>query len=392
MGNIEIVENTGSIGQDFDRSYARSYWTWEHGVISCPAQASDAFHHFLEASWDRGKRRTVFRAPMTGDVVGQLCRDESTRNYLEAAIPIPEKTIGENGLYLVTMAQNRPVYSQVENIAQVMFYWTGIRKTDISPAKRVLNHIEQGWIMTNKIENSDLSSLYNLWKPFEWKEEQIRIMQKSITEQSNRGTNKRTLWFAGIRNPESGILISAAMAERLDGDIPIDEERKLIFIEGTEYATDPNFEGQGHASATIAYLHQQVINDVVYGTGRYPLIIAEFDISSRSDIVGGHAGMIVPVDGSIPNTLRDNVVVLDRRNPNGILFHRQLSKAWEQNPNMKKAYKFPFRYLRNFVVGYLPSESIDGLYSESDVINVLHESDKRRERYENNLLSSPSES
>lgn len=91
-------------------------------------------------------------------------------------------------------------------------------------------------------------------------------------------------------------------------------------FEGTEYGTLPSHTGHGLCTAAVIGLHAQILDRHYYGQQdrATPLILSEFSMSSRSDIVGRHAGMTIPyVEGSTGfeqtpfQVLRHNVSVQD---------------------------------------------------------------------------------
>lgn len=236
----------------------------------------------------------------------------------------------------------------------------------MQPLDRVQSIDFNQFFLSDQLNESDADRLAQIWQPFGWTRNGVSAF---IQAQEDHFTG----WFSGARERENGQLVSACMGEglRLAG---------AYIVEGTEYGTLSGYEGNGLCTAVVSLLHAQVLNDTLYTTGNTPLIVSEFNMTSRSDIVGRHAGMTIPLvegtsglEDSPIQVLRRNVSVLDRYPANTTISWRDLGEA---RSTYRDAYRTTFGFWRNFIVGLLSRESIEKNYSQSQVTEMLSRIEK----------------
>lgn len=348
------ITSTGELGQDYYRSEGRAYYSVER-VIHSVEELRSVFENFDQTAQEKGRRRTVVRAICTREVLNQISLAELP---LEVAFPL-NLVDAKNEHCLIMLGKN--VHdSPVPEWPNVYDYWRSPNGTQRTPLERVCALNRDAYTLTDSLTPKDSECLYKIWAPFGWTQAGVR---EFITHynQGNRG------WFAGVRNTQTRELLSACMGEQLR--LP-----EVLLVEGTEYGTQPGYEGNGFCTASVTALHAQILRDSLYTTGETPLITAEFDLSSRSDIPGRHAGMEIPLLGShqereVPiQVLRHNVAVLDRQEINSLNW-RDLGVA---RHHYQDAYRTKYRFWRNFVLGVLPLSSIATHYSHENVIEILN--------------------
>ena len=99
-------------------------------------------------------------------------------------------------------------------------------------------------------------------------------------------------------------------------------------------------------------------------------------MASRADIAARAVGMTVPgvegiqgLEDTPRQVLRQNVSVLDHRAPNDrpsyMLFDQPTRELF------RDAYRMPYQYLRNFLVGMLPKSQIETLYTKNTVEAIV---------------------
>lgn len=356
------VSSTGTAGEpDFNRSEGRAYFTTNERFTSVQKLLTtyhdfehEAFHPPLDQPERTARRRSVFRTRCSEMVAQELMT--RTDLPLEVCYPLGLIHPGETD-FLIMLGKNIHD-SEVPEWLNVYDYWKQGDELSTRPMDRVAN-LQKDFVFTRNLTHDDAESLANIWKPFGWSLSGVTAFIDNISHNSKA-------WFAGVRNSE-GKLVSAAMGEALNF-------ANMTLVEGTEYGTLPEYEGHGLCTANIVTLHAQILQDLLYKQGIIPIITSEFDMSSRSDIVGKKTGMTIPmVDGvagleeSPIQVLRYNVSVLDRQLPNNLSW-RDLGS---ERHKFKESYRTFHRYWRNFIVGILPSQSINEYYSEEMVNNIL---------------------
>lgn len=356
----EIVSNgpgaNNPEGQILFRNEGRAYWSYETRVENF-WELNAAYRNWLATSKENGRRRTVLRVRCSQEVVDRLLESDLPREVI-----VPLNTIWpESTDYLVVLGENvHP--SEVPEWSEVYNYWQHPNGSHKRPMDRITNATQnEGFQITNVLTLDDVPQLQEIWRPFGWSEQ-------AVISFVNTYRDNPKLWFSGVRDPRTGQLVSACEAElaNLAG---------ISLVEGTEYGTLPGYEGMGLCTAAVTALHAQVLRDTFYQTGVAPLIMAEFNMTSRSDVVGRHAGITIPLVENTPgldNTpiqvLRMNVPVLDRLTPNNISY-RGLG---DKKDHYRDAYRHTYhRYWRNFIVGTLPLSSIEANYSAEQVETIL---------------------
>lgn len=348
----EILTSVGSVGEiDTNRSAGRAYQTLSEVVVA-PDQLLGRLHNLEQAAERSGRRRYVLRAETTRQVAQHLV--DQPNLPLEALVPLA--SINNSSNCIVYLGHNiHP--SEVPELTAVEQYWNQPIHNRLLPLERVLA-VPEGFRPTTLLSADDSDALHELWRPFGWTRQQIESFISSYAQQSN-------LWFSGIRCLNSNSLVSACMGESI-------QFGSTLMVEGTEYSTHPDYEHQGLCAAAVAGLYSQILGDTLYSNGVMPLIIAEFDMTSRSDVVGRKVGMTIPsseIDGQLrPNqVLRSNVSVLDRRSPNAL--------RWRDLGNLRHhyrdAYRTTYNYWRNFIIGILPRTSVEQYYPQ-DQVNYIN--------------------
>lgn len=343
-------------GQILFRNEGRAYWSYETRIDNF-SELNKAYVDWQNTAKENGRRRTVLRARCSQEVVDQLLESNLPREVI-----IPLNTIWpESTDYLVVLGENVHA-SDIPEWSEVYNYWQHPNGSHKRPIDRITNATQnEGFVVTNELSLEDVPQLQEIWRPFGWS-------RQAVIDFVNTYRDNPKLWFSGIRDPQTGRLVSACEAElaNLAG---------ISLVEGTEYGTLPGYEGMGLCTAAVTALHAQVLRDTYYQTGTAPLIMAEFNMTSRSDVVGRHAGISIPLVENTPGleatpiqVLRMNVPVLDRLTPNTINY-RDLG---DQRTRYRDAYRHTYhRYWRNFIVGTLPLSSIEAHYNPQQVETIL---------------------
>lgn len=360
MNQQEIATNgpggNNPEGQILFRNEGRAYWSYETRISEF-WELNQAYRDWLAQSRENGRRRTVLRAICSQEVVNQLLQSDLPR---EVIIPLsninPESTD-----YFVVLGENvHP--SEIPEWSEVYNYWqrsNGSQRTPIDRIERAVDN--EGFTLTNDLTLEDTAELMEIWRPFGWSETAVQTFINTYRDNPK-------MWFSGLRDPRSGKLVSACEAE-------LANFAGVNLVEGTEYGTLPGYEGLGLCTAAVTALHAQVLNDTYYQTGEMPLIIAEFNMTSRSDVVGRHTGITIPLVENTPGleatpiqVLRMNVPVLDRHTPND----QNYRELGNRRQHYRDAYRHTYhRYWRNFIVGILPQSSIENYYSLEQVEQIL---------------------
>ncbi len=375
MANQEIaptpteVESLGGMGINYFRPEGRSYNNREKRITNYHDLRTEynAFHtESLNARRKElgpnapveGRRRCVFRTICTADTFAELI--QSNELPLEVAIPL-DVVHPEESDYLIMLAENTHA-SEIPEWPEVYAYWQESTPTDlVSPQERVLNLAEQ-YTPTTELFETDVDRLTELWQPFGWQRDAVALFISKLP-------NTPTKWFAGIRDA-AGELVSACTAEQL-------QFPTLTLIETTEYGTLADHEGQGLCTAAVTVLVANILSNTLYRPENptdLPLMVAELNMSSRSDIAARRAGMTIPLVENVPHldetpiqVLRQNVSVLDRRPINNTSYYDQ-----ENRQHFRNAYRDTYhRYWRNFIYGVLPETAVQEFYAPEQVQQIL---------------------
>jgi hypothetical protein len=359
-----LVENVGRPGENFNRSEGRAY----SNVIERIDSFDQLTQMYLEFS-ERGRnehhrRRIVFRARCSAEVAEQLSTTNRNLLPVEVMLPLSQIHPGETD-FLVTLGENvHP--SEIPEWEEVYQYWQNPNGHGRTPSMQIERLNQGNFRLTNQVVESDVDCLTEIWRPFGWTREGVLHFIQNYQQEGK--------FFSGVVDPATNTLVSASMAEGI-------ELAGIQLIEGTEYGTLPGHEGHGYCTAAVVGLHAQILqHHRESGAEQLPLILSEFSMTSRSDIVGRHAGMTIPlVEGTsgLENTpiqvLRYNVSVLDRRAPNSISW-RGLG---DQRNTYRDAFRTMHRYWRNFIVGVLPAQAIEEQYSPEQIEQMLSQFQQR---------------
>jgi hypothetical protein len=360
-----IIESIGRPGENFDRSEGRAYRN-DEDIVTDYATLVEQYHQFAQAGFEtHHRRRIVHRLRCTAEVVEQLLSPENT---VPVEVILPLSSIHpESSDALVTLGENiHP--SEVPEWADVYRYWQHPNGNGRTPLQRI-ERLPTRFSLVNTPRLEDVACLARIWQPFGWTPAAIESLIESYQAEGK--------FFSGVFDREQNCLVSACLAEGMN-------LAGIQMFEGTEYGTLPESSGHGLCTAAVIGLHAQILQQHLYN-GEHtegPLILSEFSMTSRSDIVGRHAGMTIPyIEGSqgYENTpfqvLHHNVSVRDGHQRNELRW-----KQWnhQQKANYRQAFATPYPYWRNFIVGMLSAESIAQHYSETQVAQVLQHIEGRR--------------
>ena len=349
----EILTSMGTAGlPDYNRSEGRAYQTLPN-VVDSWDEIVAAYNTLRCEAQRRGRRRFVLRAECSENV--DVVSDEALPVPVEVVLPLrlvrPENH--GNIIYAAENFHNSHVHGNYEDLASFWFQHNELGNLAKTPLDR-LRKLDDSFRLTNKLDQGDADDLYQLWKPFRW----TRIgIEKFIQQRADN------MWFSGVRDQHTGRLVSACMGESLSFG-------SILAVEGTEYSTLPEYGGKGLCTAAVIGLNAQILNDTVNDRGEYPIIIAEFNLASRSDMVGYAAGMHLPnlLDPFSPmQVLKKNVSVLDGLGPNDVKW----GELGEQRGHFRDAFRTTYRYWRDFVPGVLPLHNIKKYYDENQRKEIL---------------------
>ncbi len=390
----EIITSAGSVGLDLYRSDGRAYKTQEK-IYSNPEKLLGDLEDMNRTSRELGRRRWVLRGvarqPLAEDLVGN--------NQLEVSIPL--SVLHGNYTDRLVMMANNVHRSDVPEWDEVYEFWQNPYPKEVNPVMNVYSIPEQ-FSVTNRIDDSDVEDLMEIWQPFGWTEigirefikvkdaavDQLRFTQWDLERLEHREwasrsarewtsmdvSNVHGLWFSGIRDRSTGRLVSACQAESIYFG-------GILLVEDTEFGTKADFQGMGLNTAAVTALNAQILSDTLYGKSRFnhrhsrrtPLIYSELSMTSRSDIIGRKAGMTIPlVEGRSgleqpTQVIRRNVAVLDGQAPNDL----SLNELGEQGGFYRESYGENFPYWRNFIAGVLTKGAIDRYYSKKQCEQIL---------------------
>ena len=354
-----LPTSVGFGGKDFLRSFGRAYFNVEQRIVD-PTVFQREYETFSRESFQHGRRRHVFRARVSEEVGASV---EQGTYPLEVALPlhaIDETTTD----HMLVVADDIEQVSVPEWNA-VYQYWRSPFTHDMSLDRmtRAVDHGGTQFHLTNQPNEHDIETLTKLWFAFGWTRPQI----SDYIEQRVFDTD--AAWFSGVRDKTTNELVAACCGEQLNLS-------GVSIVESTEWATAQGYEGHGLCQASVTGLIAQILHDTEYRGRGTPLIMGEFNMTSRADMVARSVGMTIPyVEGvrgleqTPRQVMRQNVSVFDRhpRNNRSYASLQESEKVW-----FRDAYRgVPYTYLRNFIVGMLPKSRIDTLYTKNAVENIL---------------------
>lgn len=351
MAQTEIITSTGEAGvADLNRSEGRAYLTMA-STVSDPSELVSAYAELLDSSTARGRRRTVLRARCSPDVVSQL-----TTNHADALeVTIPLHLIDPTTTDSIVVLGKNVHTSDIPEWDSVYDYWQNRNGRPRTPASFV-EHLPPQFRLVQTFNSSDIPELRQLWNAFGWSEQGLRQLRETIGN---------GIVFSGVRDRDTGKIVSASMGEILSF-------AGVNLAETTEYSTHPDYRGHSLCTASVVGLSAQLLNELDARHG-IPLILAELNMSSRSDVVAYHAGLTIPEVEKVTGleaprqVLRANVSVLDGMPPNDLNWR---SLGLDRNTH-GKSFAFPHRYLRNFIVGVMPRQHIESFYSVDQRQQIL---------------------
>ena len=355
MATENLLSSTGVAGGiEVFRPAGRAYQTLNHRVTD-PSDFLEAMDNVSKIADENGRRRWVLRARTTPDVVQNLLQ-----TGVRPSVNLPLSEINAGADSLITVDHNTHE-SAVPEWDAVYTDWRKER-THPDPADQVEN-MPKGFSLTRTFGIQDRETLFELWKPFGWTREKISNFIDTYQENDN-------LWVSGVRD-EKGQLASACMGEALIFD-------GIYMVEATEFGTRVDLRRKNLSALALIGLNAQIIQRARYEEGHMPLIISEYnmDPKSRSDNVGRKTGMTIPGVEAVQNlteptqVLSRNVAVLDGGHPNDLAFH---SLPDDEKEKYRNAYRDPFRYWRNFIVGMMTEKNMDRYYSPEQVAQILSE-------------------
>lgn len=239
--------------------------------------------------------RTVLRGIVASDVVTEFMETEYGV-ALEVAHDIGDQEAGSWLIYLGQNAETRTALTSQD----VMINAT----TDLPTPTTCLNSEHVVRTVAPDIE----PQLFELWSTtFGWETEDMQGFLAQLEQQPQAHPHERAVWFSGVVLGQT--LVAAAMAERID--LP-SRSGQVSLIESTEWRRrqhDP-FAHQGYMCRALVGLNRQIAADTAtYATP--PLVYAECNFTSRSDLVGARAGFQIPDRAYAPQILPQNVTVND---------------------------------------------------------------------------------
>lgn len=348
MAEITSVGKAGVV--DWDRSNGRAYLTLDH-TVNAPSDLLAQWSSLTQRAQELGRRRTVLRATCSPAV------EIALRNTgIEPSVRLPLSKIGLGNNSVLIIEQNEHI-SDVPEWPEVYSYWKGESK--YLPPHEQIKNLPEGFHLTNRLTENDIEDLFELWRPFGWSKQGIVHFIQTHTERPE-------IWFSAIRD-NRGKIASACMGEALTFN-------GVYMVEATEFGTKTEYRGHNLCTASVVGLIAQIVQTTLYFHNRMPLIISEFNMSSRSDVVGRKAGMTIPgVEGVVElaepvQVLRRNVAVLDGCLPNEIKFS-QFTPEYQNK--FRDSFRNPHRYWRNFIVGMLTQESINSNYSPEQIEKIM---------------------
>ncbi|HUD44671.1 MAG TPA: hypothetical protein VMR41_03970 [Patescibacteria group bacterium] len=257
--------------------------------------------------------------------------------YSRTALPLSDFT-KDNSL-LVYLGNNQPDRVQLNPTQTMINNTTEYRFNSLPLIDRLKGLQTNGFAFSDHFSSDQIDQLYSLWGiTFGWNIDEIASFQRRLLGEISSHPDKRSVWFSSIQKDDK--IVGAAMAELLT--IPT-LTSELDLVESTEWRTLEGYGGNGVMTATVALLNAQVLKE--RASTDLPLIYAECNYSSRSDLAANGAYFTVPSRSATdsPQILRQHVGVND---------------GYEGR-------------LRDFVIMHLPKEAINYAYNPFQVNKML---------------------
>lgn len=310
MSDGEIIQNTGGIGTEvrsYDRLYCNNLDYIDDGSTEerMDALVVDAFTRAEEVS------RVVLRTVATDQEFRRIASGR-LREYVEVALPLGEYN---NAGFLVSLAVNRANRQPLTPVDE-MISATGeenYREPSRSPVERVEYFRDNQGELTRVIRPEMVDRLSYLWRPFDWDAKSVRNFAGLIDGQQSMTASERSMYFSGVVVDDE--LVSAAEAELLTLNGP---EGPVDLYESTEWSTGPGNRENGYMAVAAAMINAQVLHDTRESGKNPPIIFAEFNFSSRSDIAGHSVGFRTPDRRHGQQIAIQNVRVIDGLRPVGL--------------------------------------------------------------------------
>lgn len=307
----------------------RSYERWYENAQSFgddPDAVQENFALRLQEADDRDLSRTVVRQIVSPAVLSELQTSEF-QDDIEVVVPMSLFTTAEGQrhsgllLYIARNRADRPALTSDGDIIAASDdpdQWSGRgMQTALTLPERASSIRENGGVFDTVFERSEIDEIVDeLWGPtFDWDEEDAINFRHALERQNQLQPEQRSLWFSAIRM--GGSIVSLATAERItlqSGTGPIE------MVESTEWLVRnaPELRGQHLMSTNLAVLNALVATDQATGPHGVPLVFAECNFSTRSDLAGRAAGFRIAhrnADGlPAPQVIRQNVAVGDSIN------------------------------------------------------------------------------
>lgn len=341
MAPHEINTSLGEVNRPERRSFGREYITFGNAINSGQELVAQSLKFITNTI---GARRFVIRGLMSGEAIKA---GKKLNLPIEAGIPMNLVTDNNNDdSAIVYIAKNR---HQSPRQGQNPREFIKNRRNGRTPLERARS-LYRNFIPSDSLKNQDANQLLNLWERFGWTIDEINNF---ISRIQNKEPN---LWFSGIRDVNTGQLVSVCNAEAI-------EFAGIKYIETTEYSTHKKYEGQSLSTTAVSALIAQVLRDTFYNKDRnyIPVVTAEFNTSSSSPAVGASSGFIIPEFGESDGILSYNVAVKDGGEPN-IVFAK----------SNKTDRGIPFSMLRDFALAVLPIKNIQQLYPPEVVSEIIN--------------------
>ncbi len=261
--------------------------------------------------------RVVCRGLFSESTLERLL-DSRLHQNIEVVTPMHE--FG-NDSYLVYLARNIAGRSALGDVAQIIEATHEDTYNASDPVTNVERIVGNDFNLTEIIEGDDIDQVHNLWhETFGWSRDDVTNFASRLATEASLSPDQRTVWFCGARDPEWRQIVSCAMAERIQ--IPGKQDSPVDLVESTEWCTDRRFRGQGLMSGVLTYLHTAALLDMQRSQNGAPLIYAECNFSTRSDIAGHNSGLRIPQrlldigshTAQVPQILVQNVSVYDQLN------------------------------------------------------------------------------
>lgn len=340
MASEKINTSLGRPGESEPRTFGRLYLTMLDPINDFELLLTSLRN--LKTLADKGQyRRFVLKGLVSREVVNQA---KVAQLPIEAIIPLNFVTSHDSAI--VFLAEN---YHDSPFQGNDPREFITHRKNDKKPLEKVQKVIENNFALSKNLTENDIEDLFSLWQRFGWSKSEISNFIGKIQRL------EKNYWFSGIRDSNSGKLVSASTAEAI-------EFAGIRYIETTEYSTLDGYEEQGLCTASVAGLIAQILSETYYSNNQDNLttvITAEFNTSSTSAAIGASTGLIIPKEDGIPQILKYNVGVVDGAPANSVF-----SDEVDENG-------IPFRFLRDFAVAVLPQENIINLYPQNEVEQII---------------------